>query len=183
MTHWKLKLRLTFINGKPLVAATQQPQIPKMAMTLDDFVLASPAQMMENLKGTWQLQLLADKSGDGVSFFNTTIATQEFGIKDMTFSASGPSGLTRVEKSGEIIMDEEKRILSRSKGDSASQLGIFAIFGGGVNSGFAAAISREQQIMSVDSVLLVTKSPAGSRKGNDAEKEHFGVWRKVAAKP
>jgi hypothetical protein len=172
-----------FINGKPLVAATQQPQIPKMAMTLDDFVLASPAQMMENLKGTWQLQLLADKSGDGVSFFNTTIATQEFGIKDMTFSASGPSGLTRVEKSGEIIMDEEKRILSRSKGDSASQLGIFAIFGGGVNSGFAAAISREQQIMSVDSVLLVTKSPAGSRKGNDAEKEHFGVWRKVAAKP
>lgn len=172
-----------FIDGKPLITGPQQPEKPQVELRLDEFVLASPDQMLENLEGTWQLQLLADKSGDGVSFFNTTIATQQFCVAEMAFSASGPAGLARVEKSGEITIDEEKRILSRSEENTASQLGIFAIFGGMSKSGFPGAVSREQQIMSVDSVLLVTKSPVGSRKGNDAEKEHFSVWRKVAAHP
>eukprot|EP00980_Cylindrotheca_fusiformis_P003658 scaffold818_cov136-Cylindrotheca_fusiformis.AAC.24 len=168
-----------FIDGKPLIAVTQQPKKLKTEVNLDDFVLASADQMLENIDGTWQLQLLADKSGDGVSFFNTTIATQEFSIADMSFSASGPAGLSRIEKSGEIAVDEEKRIITRPEEDSAGQSGIFSIFGSSSKSGFAAAVSRQQQIMTVDSVLLVTKSPAGSRKGKDAEKEYFSVWRKI----
>jgi tetratricopeptide (TPR) repeat protein len=166
-----------YINGKPIFAEPSRSEPRSTSINIDDFVLSSADQMIENIEGAWRLQLLADKSGDGVSFFNTTIAFQKFSFKDMTFSASGPSGLTTVKSAGDITMDKEKRIISRSKvkGDSG---GFFSIFGGGKNAGFAGAISREMQIMSVDSILLVTKSPVGSRRGDDAEKEYFGVWRK-----
>lgn len=167
-----------YIDGKPLIVKSAEAEVSKTA-SLDEFVLSSSEQMVENLEGTWQLQLLADKSGDGVAFFNTTIATQTFCIRNMTFSASGPSGLTRVEKFGNVTVENEKRILTRSMDASSNDGGFFAFLGGGSNSGFGAAVSREQQIVSVDSILLITKSPMGSRRGKDAEKEHFGVWRKV----
>jgi len=165
-----------YIDGKPLVIATEPSNT---AVNLNEFALASSEQMMENLEGTWQLQLLADKTGDGVGFFNTTIATQTFCVGNMTFSASGPAGLTRVEKFGNLTVEGEKRILTKSMDASSNDGGLFGFLTGGSNSGFGGAVSREQQIMSVDSVLLITKSPVGSRRGNDAEKEHFGVWRKV----
>lgn len=175
-----MKEPTAYIDGKPLVAATTVAMATQAMIDLDEFSLASAEQMMENLDGTWQLQLLADKSGDRVSFFNTTRATQRFSTDDMTFSASGPFGLTSIRSSGEITMDEEKRIISRSNvKDGTGGGGILGFFGGARNSGFTAAVSRQQQIMSVDSVLLITKSPPGSRTGNDAEKEHFGVWRKM----
>ncbi|CAJ1964002.1 unnamed protein product [Cylindrotheca closterium] len=168
-----------FIDGKPLIIESREEKDSSTSVNLDEFVLASSKQMIENLEGTWQLQLLADKTGDGVSFFNTTIATQKFCIRSMTFSASGPSGLTRVEKSGDITFEVEKRILTRSMDASSNDGGIFGFLAGGSTSGFGGAVSREQQIMSVDSVLLITKSPMGSRQGKGAEKEHFCVWRKV----
>lgn len=168
-----------YLNGKPLIVDTQKAESTNSAIDLDEFVLGSPEQMITNLQGTWRLQLLADKQGDGVSFFNTTTAMQEFSAEDMSFSGSGPSGLVMVKTSGDINMDDSKRILTRSNiQNSGGAMGIFSIFGG-KDSGFLAAVLRDQQIVSVDSVLLITKCAPGSRKGKDGEKEHFGVWRKV----
>jgi hypothetical protein len=169
-----------YLDGKPLVVYTAKPESTNTAIGLDEFVLASSEQMMNNLQGTWRLQLLADKQGDGVSFFNTSTAIQEFSTKGMSFSASGPSGLVTLKSSGDISMEDSKRILTRSNVQNPGGVGaIFSMFSGGKDSGFLAAVSREQQIMSVDSVLFITKCAPGSRKGKDAEKEHFGVWRKV----
>ncbi|KAL3937523.1 MAG: hypothetical protein SGBAC_007397, partial [Bacillariaceae sp.] len=168
-----------FINGKPLIVESTQEAASNTEVNLDEFVLGSAEQMMENLEGTWQLQLLADKTGDGVAFFNTTVAIQTFCVSDMTFSASGPSGLARVEKFGNVTVEDEKRILTRSIDTSSNDGGFFGLLAGGSNSGFSGAVTREQQIMSVDSVLLITKSPVGSRRGKDAEKQHFCVWRRV----
>lgn len=167
-----------YLDGKPLLVQTVKKT--NEVLSLDEFVLASSEQMMKNLQGKWRLQLLADKQGDGVSYFNTTTAIQEFSVADMSFSASGPSGLVKATSCGDIDMQDEKRILVRSNiQSSGGSTGFFSIFSGGKNSGFVGAVSRQQQIMSVDSVLLITKSPPGSRKGKDAEKEHFGVWRKI----
>lgn len=168
-----------FINGKPLIVESAQEAVSNTAVNLDEFVLGSTEQMMENLEGTWQLQLLADKTGDGVAFFNTTVAIQTFCVGDMTFSASGPLGLARVDKFGNFTVEDEKRILTRSMDASSNDGGFFGLLAGGSNSGFSGAVTREQQIMSVDSVLLLTKSPVGSRRGKDAEKEYFCVWRRV----
>jgi hypothetical protein len=168
-----------FLNGKPLVARVPSPDPSNTVISLDEFVLASAEQMMQKLQGTWRLQLLADKQGDGVSFFNTTTTIQEFSTEEMTFSASGPSGFIAATSAGDIEMDEVKRILSRSNlKTSGGAGGIFNIFGGGKDSGFLAAVSREQQIMTVNSVQLITKCAPGTRKGKDGDKEHFAVWRK-----
>ena len=140
-----------YLDGKPLVVYTAKPESTNTTIDLDEFVLASSEQMMKNLRGTWRLQLLADKQGDGVSFFNTTRAIQEFSTGDMSFSASGPSGLVRVKSSGDINMDDSKRILTRSnvQNSGGAVVGRFSMFSGDKDSGFLAAVSREQQIMSV----------------------------------
>jgi hypothetical protein len=170
-----------FLNGKPLVVSrAASSKTASTTINLDEFVLASPGQMMKNLGGRWRLQLLADKQGDGVSFLNTTTAIQEFSTNTMAFSASGPSGFVTVQCSGEFSMDDSRRTVARSNVQTTGGAGgIFSIFGGGKDSGFLAAVSREQQIVSVDSILLITKCAPGTRKGKNAEKEHFGVWRRV----
>lgn len=170
-----------FLNGKPIVTTVQATAIDSAVSKLDEFVLASPQQMMKNLEGPWRLQLLADKQGDGVSFFNTTTAIQQFSTEKMVFIAAGPSGLTSIKCSGKLEMDNSKRVLVRSEIRTEGGAGsILGLFGSNKNSGFLAAVSRQQQIISVDSALLITKSPAGSRKGKDADKEHFAVWRRVS---
>ena len=168
-----------YINGKPIVAEIKRRALGGAATALEEFVLASPELMMENLNGSWKLQLLADKSGDGVSFFNTTNAIQEFSTATMTFSATGPSGLAKVKCSGNLQMESGSRTLVRTNIRTEGAPGSFlGMFGSSKDSGFLAAVSRTQQIIIVDSALLITKSPLGSRKGKDADKEHFGVWRR-----
>ena len=132
--------------------------------------------MMENLDGTWNLQLIADRRGDGVTFFNTTRATQEFFISDMSFSAKGTSGLFAVNTGGEIQMEDSTRVLRKAKVRAVSGVAaIVSIFGGGNESGFLGSVVRDQQIMCVDSVLLITRSPPGEIR----DKEHFCVWRRT----
>jgi hypothetical protein len=170
-----------FLNGKPIVVEARTKETDSTVLKLDEFVLSSPQQMTDNLHGLWRLQLLADKQGDGVSFFNKTTAIQEFSTTRMDFIATGPSGFTKVTSSGKWQMDNSRRVLSRSEVTTEGATGnILGLFGSNKNSGFLAAVSLNQQIISVDSALLLTKSPAGSRKGKDADKEHFAVWRRVA---
>lgn len=173
-----------YLNGKPIERSTETSSFGTQTGSLGDFTLLSANEMMQNMDGEWNLQLLADKSGDGVSFFNTTVAVQKFSTDDMTFSASGPAGLGRETCSGKIIMDGSKRVLSKEEVDSSSAGvgGILGMITGGKNSGFPAAVSRKQQIISVDSLLLITRCARGSRKSSksgDLDKEYFGVWRRV----
>jgi len=172
-----------YLNGKPIVKGA--PSSPGLndptVVSLGDFALLSSEEMVENLSGKWRLQLLADKQGDGVTFFNTTISVQDINIEDMTFSASGPSGFVTVESSGRIDMEESKRILTRPNLEiSSSGGGLLGVFRGSKDSGFLGAIYKKQQVISVDSILLITKSAPGSRKGRDADKEHFAVWRRIS---
>mmetsp|Transcript_17628 Transcript_17628/g.48765 ORF Transcript_17628/g.48765 Transcript_17628/m.48765 type:complete len:793 (-) Transcript_17628:419-2797(-) len=168
-----------FLNGKPI--ETETASSGKQISAIGDFQLLSAEEMIQNMDGEWKLQLLADKSGDGVSFFNTTTAVQRFSIEDMTFSAEGPSGLTTERCSGKIEMDASKRLLSRPELTSSNTgvSGILSMIGGGKNSGFSAAISRQQQIVCVDSLFLITRRARASRSSGDLDKEYFGVWRRV----
>ena len=171
-----------FLNGKPIEKGpTESSRYGLQIASRDDFTLLSASEMMANIGGEWNLQLLADRSGDGVSFFNTTVAIQQFSTDDMTFSASGPSGLGTEKCSGQIAMDGSKRILSKEQVQSASSGvgGILSMLSGGKNSGFPAAVTRKHQIISVDSLLLITRCARGSRKSGDLDKEYFGVWRRV----
>ena len=170
-----------FLNGKPIEKGPVESRYGSQIGSFDDFTLLSANEMMQNIDGEWKLQLLADKSGDGVSFFNTTSAVQKFSIDDMTFSASGPSGLGSEECSGQISMDDSTRVLSKDEiVSSSSGVGnILSAISGGKNAGFPAAVSRKQQIISVDSLLLITRCARGSRKSGDLDKEYFGVWRRV----
>eukprot|EP00536_Pseudo-nitzschia_multiseries_P012325 jgi/Psemu1/309018/fgenesh1_kg.466_\ len=169
-----------FLNGKPIETETPNYGAAKPS-TIGDFQLLSADEMLQNMDGEWKLQLLADKSGDGVSFFNTTTAVQRFCIEDMSFSAEGPSGLTTEKCSGKIEMDASKRLLSRSEVISSNTgvSGILSMIGGGKNKGFSATISRQQQIVSVDSFFLITRRSRASRSSGDLDKEYFGVWRRV----
>ena len=74
-------------------------------------------------------------------------------------------------------MDDSKRVLSKDDIDSSSTGvgGFLSMITGGKNSGFAAAVARKQQIVSVDSLLLITRCARGSRKSGDLDKEYFGV--------
>eukprot|EP00531_Pseudo-nitzschia_arenysensis_P009608 CAMPEP_0116137296 /NCGR_PEP_ID=MMETSP0329-20121206/12176_1 /TAXON_ID=697910 /ORGANISM="Pseudo-nitzschia arenysensis, Strain B593" /LENGTH=699 /DNA_ID=CAMNT_0003632209 /DNA_START=344 /DNA_END=2443 /DNA_ORIENTATION=- len=171
-----------YLDGKPIEKGpAESSRYGVQIGSLGDFTLLSANEMMENIDGEWKLQLLADKSGDGVSFFNTTVAIQNFSTEDMTFSASGPSGLGTEKCSGQIAMDASKRILSKEEIESSSSGvgGILSMISGGKSSGFPAAVSQKQQIVSVDSLLLITRCARGSRKSGDLDKEYFGVWRRV----
>lgn len=171
-----------YINGIPLL--TIRPEEKDNGPSVDQFVLASPEQMIENLSGSWMLQLLADKTGDGVSFFNTTSAVQEIRILSegkMTFRAEGPSGFAKVLCKGTLEMDGRRRVVNRSEVTTEAAAGsMLGMFGSNKNAGFLAAVSKPQQVICVDSTLLITKAPFGSRKDSrtDPDKEYFAVWRK-----
>ena len=170
-----------YLDGKPIEKGPAESRYGTQTGSLGDFNLLTANEMLSNIDGEWNLQLLADKSGDGVSFYNTTVTIQKFSIDDMTFSASGPSGLGTEKCLGQIAMDGTKRILSKEKIDISSSGvgGILSMISGGKNSGFPAAVSRKQQIVSVDSLLLITRCARGSSKSRNLDKEYFGVWRRV----
>lgn len=171
-----------YLNGKPIERGPPETSRYGASIgSLGDFTLLSANEMMDSIDGEWQLQLLADKSGDGVSFFNTTTAVQKFTVNGMTFSANGPSGFGTERCSGRILMDASKRVLSKDEVDinNTGVDKIFSMITGGKNSGFPAAVTRKQQIVSVDALLLITRCARGSRKSGDMEKEYFGVWRRI----
>ena len=136
--------------------------------------------MMDRLNGRWRLQLLADKRGDGVKFFNNTFSSQQVDINSMTYSATVPSGFITVQQKGKIVFNVKRRILRRQSVE-VSGGGMLASILGTTSSGAPGAVRMPQQIMTVDSVLLVTRGLASVRPKNvnDAEKDYFAVWRRV----
>ncbi|GKY93619.1 hypothetical protein MPSEU_000329300 [Mayamaea pseudoterrestris] len=168
------------INGRPILAAKQQTMDETVSsFRADDFILGDADTMLENLDGYWRLQLLADKRGEGVKFFNKTESWQSVDVDNRRFSSSGPQGFTRFEQSGKIEFNRKRRILWRS-GVRVTSGGVFTGLFGGKTAGCFGAIRAPQQIMSVDSVLLVTRGvPSRRVRQTDDDKDYFAVWRRV----
>ncbi|KAI2506209.1 hypothetical protein MHU86_8244 [Fragilaria crotonensis] len=72
-----------------------------------EFTLATPEQMIENLSGEWRLQLIADRTGDGVSFYNTTLSWQVLDTDTMKFSSQGIVGFLSISERGELEFEKE----------------------------------------------------------------------------
>lgn len=182
---------IAMMNGKPIL---QKPVVVETQETLQQldaaaaaaatstgsFRLTGPQQMMDNLNGEWRLQLLADKGGDGVKYFNSSVSWQNVDMETRTFSSAGPAGFVTVQQTGGVDFNEKRRILRRES---------IQVSGGGVLAGLfgnklgaAGAVSAPQQVISVDSILLVTRgvpSKRGSTQSKEDEKDYFAVWRRV----
>jgi len=167
------------LDGKPIVVKKESDDLSDI-VDLEDFHLADPQQMWDNLDGEWRLQLLADKRGDGVKFFNTTVAWQKVDSKAKTFTSLTPQGFLTVKQSGDVQFSDKRRIIRRSPLSVSGGGGMFAgLFGS--KTGAVGAISTPQQIVLVDSALLVTRGVPSKRSAanSDDEKDYFAVWRRV----
>mmetsp|Transcript_24716 Transcript_24716/g.50710 ORF Transcript_24716/g.50710 Transcript_24716/m.50710 type:complete len:784 (-) Transcript_24716:71-2422(-) len=171
---------VAMMNGKPILEPKRKAKtLNDEVASMEKFILASPSQMKEDLAGEWRLQLLADKRGDGVQFFNTTVAWQNIDTSKMEFTSSLPEGLLgSVSKKGGIEFNDELRVVSKT---NVSGGGLLSALMSGTSS-VDAPRNAPQQIMLVDDVLLVTKY-AGKNKADDYMKEYFWVWRRVEQDP
>lgn len=169
---------VAIMNGKPILVPKRTKTLDEEIASMEKFILAGPSQMKESLAGEWKLQLLADKRGDGVQYFNNTLAWQKFDTSKMKFKSSIPQGfLGPVSKKGGLDFNDERRILSKTNVKTSGGGGFLSALMSG-SSGADAAPNAPQQIISVDGVLLITKY-AGKKKADDSMKEYFCVWRRV----
>ena len=168
---------VAMMNGKPIlaaVAAEETTSVATVMVGMDEFVLGTAEQMLEHIHGKWKLQLMADRQGDGVKFDNNC-TMQQIDTETMTFKSSGPAGFVWVSQSGNLEFDKDRRILSRPIVETSG--GLLSSFLVGKKGGVAAA----QQILSVDSVLLITRLAPEKKRSSDDGKGFFSVWRKVGA--
>mmetsp|Transcript_8178 Transcript_8178/g.14799 ORF Transcript_8178/g.14799 Transcript_8178/m.14799 type:complete len:663 (+) Transcript_8178:643-2631(+) len=171
--------------GRPIVSARRSTQDDlAAAIGMGGFVLLSPPQTLENLDGEWRLQLMADKKGDAVEFFNSTLFWQAVDSSGMTYG-SGSKGLRSSSQSGDLGFDESDRILSRDGASTSQEVkgrggGLFSMLLGG-GGGIADEMTKvPQQIMTVDSALLVTRAVVKSQAADNV-KGYFSVWRRAEA--
>lgn len=169
--------------GRPIVGMRRGDRSFN-ANSLDSFVLAKPNQTLENLKGEWRLQLMADRSGDGVDyFFNTTLISQAIDTSKMIYKSKS-EGLRGTSQSGCIEFDDQNRILIRegfgkayTGGGSGADM-LFGFFGGNKLGRGVKMSNIPQQILSVDSVLLITRAIV-KVPTVDNVKDYYSVWRRV----
>jgi hypothetical protein len=187
------------INGVPILAAataatgslSATETIPssslysssasRVSTMSDEFVMMDPSSMLANLDGEWRLQLLADKRGDGVKYFNNSVAWQSIDTANQSFCSCGPAGFATVQRAGRIEFNEKRRILRRRavQESGGGVLSLSPLFLGS-RGGFGAAVISPQQIMSVESVLLITRGIPNRRvRQDEGEKDYFAVWRRV----
>ncbi len=183
---------VAWMNGKPIVPDRllraddddDDRDLNKVMNSVDEFALTSAEQMMENLHGEWRLQLIADRRGDGVKYFNSSLSWQLVDTGAMTFQSSGNLGFITMSQSGDIEFDETRRVLKRNQVRSSGGGGMLtSIFvANPKDGGVIGAICSPQQIMSVDSILLVTQCAVGTTQSkSNADRDHFAVWRRVEA--
>ena len=182
------------IDGVPIISKSAEQPSYNARLNLDgEFVLADADIMVENLDGEWRLQLLADKQGDGVKYFNNSNSQswQVFDVVDETFVASASAAFSSVTQSGEFSFDAGQRVIERTSRDGDGGSGgpgslLSSLFSGmgGVKFGAVGAISEPQQVLSVDSILLITRratlaGKSSDRRNKEEGKDYFAVWRRV----
>ena len=167
------------INGVPIYSTITSTD--NSADRVDTFIVPSAQQMIENLDGEWKLQLMADKKGDGVNFYNTTLAWQRIDSEDMSYQSFGPIGFFTVSQKGKYSVEDKKRLFSRSNVQNAGS-GAFltSILEADKLSGAVASTNLQQQIIAVDSELLITRCVRPNMVDlSENVREYFSVWRRV----
>jgi len=169
---------VAMMNGVPIIRQ-EDIETPR-SVGMDSFNLGDADQMLENVSGEWKLQLMADSKGDGVKFFNKTVSWQYLNTDDMSYDASGPSGFLKVTQSGKFEVDEKLRIITRKEVKSWGSGAFFTNLSGSSRlSGAMAATNLQQQIVSVDSEILITRAVTMKKSSIDTVKDYFCVWRRA----
>ena len=145
---------------------------------MDSLNIGGIDTVIENIAGVWKLQLMADSKGDGVNYFNKTLAWQEFDVEKMSYKAFGPSGFLSLSQSGAFDIEEEQRILSRKEVEKDGSAKFFTDVYSSKLSGPTAAVNLQQQIMSIDSEMLITRAVVPKIKLSETVKQYFCVWRR-----
>ena len=165
---------VAMINGVPIVSTDEEISVPG----LDSLNIGGIDTVIENIAGVWKLQLMADSKGDGVNYFNKTLAWQEFDVEKMSYKAFGPSGFLSLSQSGAFDIEEEQRILSRKEVEKDGSAKFFTDVYSSKLSGPTAAVNLQQQIMSIDSEMLITRAVVPKIKLSETVKQYFCVWRR-----
>merc|ERR1712125_199400 len=145
---------VAMINGKPIRAPSSDA-----TSSFNEFLLASPSVMLDNLDGEWRLQLVADKKGDAVKYFNTSLSWQAIDASRNEFVFYDSNSFSSETSVGTFNFDRDLRTITRtvtsSESDGASFLS--RIVSGSGRTGAAKAGLDRQQLVSVDSVLCLTR--------------------------
>jgi len=163
--------------GRPIITArssTSTASALTTALGMDGYVLLDATQTLENLDGEWRLQLMADKKGEGVDFFNSTLMWQTLDTSQMDYTTSS-------SQSGVLKFEDEDRVLYRegATGGGVGGGGLFSVLFSGGKGGVARKMTNvPQQILSVDPALLVTRAVV-AHQAADNVKDYFSVWRRV----
>jgi len=167
------------MNGVPIA---KQKKKGRSSAGMDTFNLGSANAMKDNLRGEWKLQLMADRKGDGVSYYNKTISWQtvwqDSESSPMNYRLSLPAAFLTVSQRGQFEFADERRILSRCALKSEGSGAFFTDFMG-KSSGPVVVTNAAQQVISVDSELLITRLAASKGKLYENAKEYYSVWRRV----
>lgn len=170
--------------GRPIVSTRGSTQDNlATAIGMDGFVLSKPPQTLANLDGEWRLQLMADRKGDGVDFFNSTLIWQAIDTPEMAYTG-GSKGLRSSSQSGDLNFDEKERVLSREGASTNVGMGggagglLSMLLGGGAGAAAVEMTKVPQQVLSVDSALLVTRAIVKAQAADNV-KDYFSVWRRV----
>lgn len=175
-------------TGRPIVSTVRRSTTTTTqedlatAIGMDGYVLSKPSEITDKLDGEWKLQLMADKRGDRVEYFNTTLFWQRIDTSTMRY-IGGMKGFSRsTTQTGLLEFDESGRILSRDGVSSPNIPGmggnnLLSMFlGSGSNAG--EMIKVPQQVLLIDSVLLVTRAIVKFQAADNV-KDYYSVWRRV----
>ena len=170
--------------GRPILQTGGNDRNPLVnSFGADGFVLSEATQTLANLDGKWKLQLMADRSGDGVDFFDTTLIYQVIDSSERVYKSKS-QGVRISKQSGSFEFDGENRILTREgakpyKVESGGSL--FGMFGDNKRSRGVKMANIPQQVLSVDSVLLITRALVKASAADNI-KDYYSVWRKLPGK-
>jgi hypothetical protein len=145
------------------------------AIGMDGYVLSDRTQTLESLNGEWRLQLMADRKGEGVDFFNSTLVWQILDTSEKMDYATSSS------QTGSLKFKGSERVLKRATatgGGGGESGGLFSALFSGRSVMANKMTNVPQQVLSVDSALLVTRAVV-SVPAADNVKDYFSVWRRA----
>ncbi len=169
---------VAIMDGKPIERSVNDEEDTMPTLSLDSINLGDMKQTLENIEGEWRLQLMGDSKGDGVNFYNKTVAWQNFDSQEMSYSTSGPSGFLTLSSTGSFKIDDVRRTISRSDIDKDGSAAFFVDVYSSNLSGPVGAVHLPQQIISLDSEMLITRSTSEASV-TETVKGYYSVWRRA----
>merc|ERR1712071_29144 len=125
---------------------------------------------------------MADKKGDTVNYFNSTLSWQRVDSSEKKFKATCPAGFLTSGQEGTFDFDRVNRVITRdvtfSSGAPSFLLAAF-LGKGSSRTGAPAAVLAPQQILSIDSSLCISRLYGLKVSSIDNVKDFYCVWRRV----